>query len=238
METEPQISFIIVNFRSKKYLSSCINSIRNNCSNFEIIIVNNDNDFFDYPDAQIINSENKGFGSACNLGAKTARGKILCFLNPDTEVLNNPKKIIEYFNAEEKTGIIGAKIVDTDNKTEKWCAGCETTFWNLIRNNIGLPKSKKIWNSSKTIECGKVSGCSLFIKKDIFDSIGGFDEKFFMYFEDEDLCKRIRQKGFRVIYFPEFSVKHLGGKSFSSKFKQKKYFYKSMFYYFKKHFLI
>lgn len=239
MGKEPQISFIIINHNSQDYLPACLTSVKNNFRNidFEIIIVNNDNSFFDYPEAKIINSEiNKGFGSACNLGAQNAKGKILCFLNPDTEILNDIKKTTDYFDTHKETGIIGPKLITEDNKVELWCAGHEISFWNLIRNNLGISKSKKIWNSKLSIECDRVSGTCLFVRKKLFDILNGFDEKFFMYFEDDDLCKRIKQKGYKVIYFPELSVRHFGGKSFSSKFKQKKLFYKSMFYYFKKHF--
>lgn len=238
MGKEPQISFIIINYNSQKYLPACLTSVKNNCQNieFEIIIVNNDNSFFDYPEAKIINSKiNKGFGSTCNLGTQNAKGKILCFLNPDTEILDNIKKVTDYFDKHKETGIIGPKLITKDNKIEPWCAGFEINFWSLIRNNLGVPKSKKIWESKSSIECDKVGGTCLFIRKKLFDELDGFDENFFMYFEDDDLCKRARQKNYKLIYFPELSVLHFGGKSFSSKFKQKKLFYKSMFYYFKKH---
>lgn len=238
MGKEPQISFIIINHNSQNYLPACLTSVKNNCRNidFEIIIVNNDNSFFDYPKTKTINSEtNKGFGSACNLGARNTEGKILCFLNPDTEIADGIEKVIDYFDTYKETGIIGPKLETENNEIEPWCAGYEIGFWNLIRNNLGIPKSRKIWKSKSSIECDRVGGTCLFIRKDLFNILNGFDEKFFMYFEDDDLCKRVRQKGFRVIYFPEFCVRHFGGKSFSSKFKQKKIFYKSMFYYFKKY---
>lgn len=238
MGEKPQISFIVINHNSRDYISACLDSIENNCQNinFEIIIVNNDNSFFEYSKARIINSRiNKGFGSACNLGAKSASGKILCFLNPDTEIADGIEKVADYFDKHRETGIIGPKLETEENKIEPWCAGYEIGFWNLIRNNLGIPKSKKIWDSKSNIECDRVSGTCLFIRKELFDILKGFDEKFFMYFEDDDLCKRTRKKGYKVTYFPDFSVRHFGGKSFSSKFKQKKLFYKSMFYYFKKH---
>ncbi|MDO8529729.1 MAG: galactosyltransferase-related protein, partial [bacterium] len=72
--------------------------------------------------------------------------------------------------------------------------------------------------------------------KNIFQEINGFDENFFMYFEDVDLCKRVREKGYKIIYLPEFIVKHLSGKSLKNKREQKRYFYSSQDYYFEKHF--
>ncbi|MFH0969722.1 MAG: glycosyltransferase family 2 protein [Patescibacteria group bacterium] len=238
MEERTKISFIIVNYNSKKFLGNCISSIRRNTISFpyEIIIVNNDSTALDFPETKIINlNNNLGFGTGCNAGAKIAQGEILCFLNPDTEILDNIKKILEYFNINNKLGIIGPKLITQENKTQHWCAGYEPSLLDLIKNNLGLYGSKKIWESERAIEADWISGACLFIKKDIFQKIGGFDKKFFMYYEDVDLCKRVREKGYKVIYFPEFKVKHLSGRSFNSKIKQKKYLYISLIYYFKKH---
>jgi GT2 family glycosyltransferase len=237
METEFKTSFITVNFKGEKYIPRCFSSIRKNCPdlNFEIILVNNGDSRPEIADAKIINLEkNLGFGNACNQGAKIAQGEILCFLNSDTEILDNIKKVADLFDNDKGIGIIGPKLITSENKTQYWCAGLETNFWDLVRNKLGYPRSKKIWNSDKSTECDWVSGASLFIRKDIFEKLGGFDEKFFMYFEDMDLCKRARNLGYKVLYFPDWNVKHFGGKSFSSKFKQKRLYYSSLIYYFKK----
>jgi len=234
-----RISFIIVNYKSYSFLKNCLNSIHKNSGDlsYEIIIVNNDDVALDFPGIETVNlKKNIGFGAGCNAGAKIAQGEILCFLNPDTEILDNIKKIINYFGTDNNMGVIGPKLITRKNKTQQWCAGAETNLWNILRNNLGFPRSKKIWNSQKPVECSWVSGAALFIKKNIFNEARGFDENFFMYYEDEDLCKRVREKGYKIIYFPEFTVRHLCGKSFNSRIKQKKYFYTSMIYYFKKHF--
>jgi GT2 family glycosyltransferase len=75
----------------------------------------------------------------------------------------------------------------------------------------------------------------MFIRKRTFDRLGGFDENIFMYFEDADFCERARALGNKIIYFPDFVVKHLGGASFENKKIQKKYYYISQEYFFKKH---
>lgn len=239
METKPQISFIIVNYNSRKLLDNCISSIRSNASSFfyEIIIANNDSAVLSVPESKVINlKNNRGYGAGCNAGVKIAQGEILCFLNPDTEISKDIKDIIRYFNTDKKTGIIGPKLITLENKTQQWCAGTETSLWNTLRNNLGFSKSKNIWTSQKPTKCAWVSGACLFILKELFSALDGFDENFFMYFEDEDLCKRVRENGHKVIYFPEFTVRHLGGKSFGEKKEQKKLFYESQDYYFKKHF--
>lgn len=242
METKLDVSFIIVNFQSQEFLPECLSSIYKSgkCINFEVIIVNNDESVLNFPVAKVINSgRNMGFGSACNLGSRSAQGEILCFLNPDTEILSDIKSILDFFSSRENAGIIGPKLITGENKLQSWCAGCEPGLMDLVKNNLGFPGSRKIWESKKSIEADWVSGACLFIRKNVFQKINGFDEKFFMYAEDVDLCRRAREKGLRVIYSPEFSVRHFGGMSFKSlkdKINQKKLFYSSMFYYCKKYF--
>jgi GT2 family glycosyltransferase len=236
-----KLSFVIVNYQSEKYLTKCISSVKEKILGVEykIIIVNNDDlDLGGLSEAIIINSgKNIGFGAACNLGAKVAQGEFLCFLNPDTEIVSeNIRDLLSEFEKDEKLSIAGPRLVDEKNNTQKWIAGKEITIWSTLLNNLGYKRDQKIWESAGKIECAWISGASMFIRKDIFQKLGGFDEKFFMYFEDIDLCRRARQLDCRVLYFPELEVKHFGGKSFLDKKTQKKYYRVSQLRYFKKQF--
>lgn len=238
-----KLSIIIVNHQSWKYLIRCLESIRTNNSalnvDHEIIVVNNGSDILKLdPDVKCIEvGENLGFGRANNLAAKKASGEILWFLNPDTEIgSENINLLLGLFSNDSKAGVIGPKLITEENKIQKWSAGAESTLADLIKNNLGFPASQKIWESKEKKECAWVSGAALFIKKDLFQKLGGFDEKFFMYFEDIDLCRRARQLGYKIVYYPEFVVRHLGGKSFGDKKAQKKLYYASQDHYFQKHF--
>jgi hypothetical protein len=241
METKPQISFIIVNYNSTHYIERCLSSLLLKSENIEkeIIIVSNDGSLLSV-DSRIkilTSSQNSGFGSACNLGAKEAHGRYLCFLNPDTEIVSdNFQEIISEFENNEKTGVIGIRLEEENRKIQDWSAGKEINIWDIIGNNLGLKRSKKIWESEEKVECAWVSGACLFIRKDLFEKLNGFDEKFFLYFEDIDLCKRAVDLNYKILYFPKFTIKHFGGKSFGSKKEQKKHYYSSQDYYFKKHF--
>ncbi len=237
-----KLSFIIVNYQSEKYLAKGVSSIREKVLGveYEIIVVNNDNlDIQCLSEIKIMNSgKNIGFGAACNLGARSARGEILCFLNPDTEIISSDiKKLLDEFNEDDKLAIIGPKLLSDKNEVQWWCAGKKATLLSIILNNFGCKRDKKIWESSEKIECAWVSGAAMFIRKNIFNQLGGFDEKFFMYFEDIDLCRRARQLGCKILYFPDFVIKHFGGKSFLDKKTQKKYYHISQYLYFKKRFL-
>lgn len=241
------MTFIIVNYRSERCIERCIASIYEKVSpeiDFEIIVVNNDKEkkpeelIKNYPDVKAVSSGgNVGFGAANNLGAKLAKWEYLVFLNPDVEILSSKAEaVLEEFKKDESIGAIGVRLVTPEGKVQKWCAGYEINIIDLARNNLGFPKSQKIWKSKIKKEADWVSGTAFFISKKLFGEIGGFDENFFMYFEDIDLCKRIRNVGKKILYFPNFCVRHKSGESYQDKKTQKKDYYKSQEYYFKKHF--
>jgi hypothetical protein len=243
---EKKLSIIIVSYNSKENLEKCVQSLYdklNNSFNWEIVVVNNDKkeDLTRIKEKfsliKLVNSsKNLGFGTGGNLGAKKARGDLLFFLNPDAEIISGSiEDIFKKFKLDKNLGIVGAGIFDKKGKKQKWSAGREISFFNLIRNNLGFSKSQKIWNSSKETECDWVSGTALFIKRAVFEKLGGFDEDFFMYFEDMDLGKRARILGKKVVFYPDFKIFHKGGESWDNFKLQKKHYYNSMEKYLKKH---
>jgi N-acetylglucosaminyl-diphospho-decaprenol L-rhamnosyltransferase len=242
-----KLSFIIVNYQSEKYLVKCLSSIKEKVLSvdYEIIVVNNDlevqlpNDLGArlLSEIRLINTgKNIGFGAGCNVGAKISQGEILCFLNPDTEIIkNNISDILDKFNQDKNVGVIGPRLIDEAGKTQEWIAGKEVTILSTVLNNLGYKRDKKIWESDVSVECAWISGAASFIRKEIFQKLGGFDEKFFMYFEDINLCKRARQLDYKVLYYPGFIIKHFSGKSFLDKKEQKRYYRKSQRIYFGKY---
>lgn len=241
------LSVIVVNYKSRAFLEKCISSVFKNVKEiaFEVILINNDaesisfsSDFSQKMDVKVINSgKNIGFGKACNAGSKKAKGEVLLFLNPDAEIATkNIKLLLDQFSNNPKLGIIGPKLLAAENRAQEWSAGKEVTLPMLIKNNLGFTAGKKIWESTEKVSCAWVSGAAMFIRKSLFERLQGFDEDFFMYFEDIDLCLRARQVGSDVVYYPNFKVKHLSGKSFIDKSVQKKYYYTSQDHYFQKHF--
>ena len=237
------ISFIILNYQSEQYLKKCILSIKKNFSDVrhELIIVNNDTqalqvDFCKTNDQILNNYSNLGFSSACNLGAKKANGKILFFLNPDTEILDNKLTASLSFLEKESIGIIAPLLITADGRPQPWSGGKMITPLNTLAHN--LTKKRHFLNSDnssiKRLEW--VSGAAFLIRKELFEKVGGFDENFFMYFEDVDFCKRVRELKKEIILFPQSVVLHHGGGSIKSIQTQKQAYYTSQDYYFKKHF--
>jgi GT2 family glycosyltransferase len=245
MSNFKKLSVIIVNYQSEQYLRKCLESLFA-CDwgiNFEIIVVNNDkkerlteikNKF---PFVTLINSSrNNGFGAACNLGVKHSQGDLLFFLNPDTEIIDSLRPIINLFEKNPEIGVVGPKLLGENGEVQAWSAGVEISLGDLIRNNLGFSRSKKIWESSVVRETAWISGAALFVSRENFFKVGGFDENFFMYFEDNDFCRRIKKSGKKLLYFPKAVVLHRGGKSLQDPQKQKTYFFASQDYYFQKRF--
>lgn len=235
------VSIIIVNYYSKAYLAKCLFSIDKHSfgEDLEIIVVNNDQKgeltelICKYPKVRLYqNRKNIGFGSACNFGAKKAQGENILFLNPDTQFIDNYiKEVLVKTQQFKKAGIIGPRLITDAGKTQEWSAGKENTIVQIIKNNLWMIDSRCLWESKKDIFVDWVSGAGMFVRRDIFDKIGGFDEKFFMYGEDMDLCARTRDLGYDVLYSPGLALQHSGGKSRKSLIKQKIQFFKSSFYY-------
>ncbi|MGW8185468.1 MAG: glycosyltransferase family 2 protein [Candidatus Moraniibacteriota bacterium] len=255
-----KLSFIIVNYRSRQYLKNCIASIFKKVTqiDFEIIVVNNDEEKIkriegvsencleifeskkiDKPNKKINIIEvnkNVGFSKANNIGASRGQGEYFCFLNPDTKIISkNIENLIMKFNGDSSIGAIGPKILK-NGIIQPWSVGVDMTWNEILRGKVGIAKSEKIWQSNKEQEVDWVSGASLFVKKDVFFGVNGFDEIFFLYYEDVDLCKRIRNIGKKIIYCPLFEIEHLEGKSSNKKYEQKVEYFKSQEYYYSKWF--
>jgi len=237
------ISIIILNYKSERHLGRCIESLQKYLSviSHEIIIVNNDAEpltsTLPLENLQIINNPiNEGFAKACNRGAKISQGKILFFLNPDTEILSgNFTDLVAAFN-DSSVGIVSPQLINTAGAVQPWSAGYKINLSEVILNNLGFIRSKKLWKNNLATAPDWISGAALAINSELFKKINGFDENFFMYFEDVDLCKRVKEESLSVSILPTLKVLHLSGQSSSSLNQQKKYYYASQDYYFKKHF--
>ena len=258
---KPALSIIIVDYNSLDYLLPCLKSFDNHLKlDYEGILVDNNQK----PELRIKNKElsqlflptaycllptasNLGFGNACNLGAKKAIGSYLLFLNPDTLVLDNSiDKMLEFLKSQQNIGVVCPKIITGKNGPEErdYYGDFPTLISLITRNNHRhIMKHPADINPEPTYEVGvgyleaeRVTGACLMIKKELFDKVDGFDPKFFMYFEDTDLCKKVYDLGYKTAVLPSASIIHFGGKTQSSTKTKKNFYYKSLDYFFKKHY--
>lgn len=216
--TNPLVSIIIPTFNLVNYLTKCIESIKKNTSiAHEIIVVDNgshDNTLHylqTVPDVQVIaNQYNLAFAKACNQGFRTSVGKYIMFLNNDTLVTPGWLEPLVNCLKEDKTvGVAGSKLLYPFTNIVQHAGVC------FIRQN-GLIAPSHIYyrhrdgyagvNKKRTFKA--VTGACMLIHRDIFAQIGGFDENYINSFEDVDLCLRIGEAGFKILYCPESLVYH------------------------------
>lgn len=250
------VSIIIVNYNSAELLNDCLQSLimHHNIENFEIIIVDNNSqeNFIEdilkiYPKINLIKlEENVGFSRANNIAAKQANGDLLLFLNNDTLFIENSiEKMEKYFNQNKSIGVLGPKLLNKDYSFQL-SAGKLPTIFQEFKDKIiyfFYRRFKTVNNLlnklffKKILEVEWVTGACMMVSKDVFDLVNGFDDNIFLYFEDKDLCARIKKINKKIIYYPETSVIHLigGSSSKTSKALIRKIYRKSQKYYYTKH---
>lgn len=208
------LSIIIVNFNTNKYLKDCVKSLPNNS---ELIIVDNNSDNKpQYPNSKIIlNKTNLGFARAVNQGLKIASGKYILLLNPDTEINSEILgKMIEFYETHPDAGIVAPKLIGKE--VQKSVRKFPTVIGAFKEYILGQKGEYDFYLPAKTCIVDVVVGACVLIKKDLLDKLDGLSEKYFLYYEDIDLCKRVKKAGYKVYYFPQISVYHQVGSSSDS----------------------
>lgn len=225
------VSIVIVQYNNPDLTKQCISSLRKHCPiPHEIILVDNNSE---NPDARVLEKEiakirfiqsrvNDGFGKGNNTGAAIARGNILLFLNNDTITEENFfTPINEMFETDSSIGIVGPRLSNRDHSLQL-SAGSLPSIVNEMKDKIlyryyeaGHPfavrRARKQFSVTQEVEW--VTGAALFIRRGLFERLKGFDEGFFMFFEDKDLCLRARSLGAKVMYSAGTSLVHLRGAS-------------------------
>jgi GT2 family glycosyltransferase len=216
------LSIIIVNYKSADKTLKCLSAIKSADLagiEHEIIVVDNysNDDGLQkikdrHPEVAILeNKANLGMGAGNNAGAKLAKGEYLLVLNPDTYLgINSIKTMLAYIKVHNEAGLIGPRLNNPDGTLQYTCMRFPKFFTPLLRRTfLGRFAPEHIdrflmkdYDHREAREADWIMGSCLLIRKKIFDDLGGFDGRFFMYFEDTDLCRRIWQAGFKIIYMP------------------------------------
>jgi len=237
-------SIIIINYKTPQLTSECIRGLFKVVpSNTEIIVVDNasGDDSLDILKSnfrntiKLIPSEiNLGFAGGNNLGTKSATGEYLIFLNSDTIIESDfIATCIKILEENKNVGIISPRLKLPGGDYQKAAFGYFPTVWKLMTQQT---KNEPSLNISSFTEVGWVSGCALIISRNLFDKIGGWDDNFFLYLEDVDLCRRAHIYHYACAVSQEVKIVHLGGQSTSRNSSKSKYYYISQDYYFKKHY--
>jgi GT2 family glycosyltransferase len=225
------VSIIIVNYNGLAYTRQCLESFfrYHNGSEYDVIVVDNHSSDGSqkelpllFPDVRCIAlSENAGFGPANNIGAEAAKGTILFFVNNDTlftmPVVN---ELAARLSNDSSVGIVGPKLLNEDGSFQLSfgrfpTVAAEAEARQLSKDAAARQQYAPLNDDPKMYDW--VTGAAFMIRKDVFIKVKGFDERFFMYFEDIDLCRKVRDLGFNTSYHPALSMVHFGGKSYGNK---------------------
>ncbi|MFA6533791.1 MAG: glycosyltransferase [Patescibacteria group bacterium] len=241
--TLPLVNIIIVTFNQYFYTASCVQSLLNcGYDNLKIILVDNGSDeskyqnFFNQHQGNsrlefIRLDENLGFGGGCNLGLSRVNSGFVVFLNNDTEVaVGWLQPMVEYLESHPEVGAVQPKIKDIKNKDYFEYAGAAGGFMDVYgfpfsRGRIFYTLEKDAGQYDEVADLVWCSGTALMTRKEILDKVGVFDEIFFMYGEESDLCWRINHAGYRLVSVPQSVVYHQGAGTMGLEPTYKKVFY-------------
>lgn len=256
------IDVIIVNWNAGGQLADVINSIAlyhtgliasvvivdNASTDNSLVLVEEQATDYLFSLNIIRNQENRGFGAACNQGAALAKSELILFLNPDTRLFENSLSLPYAFLADSENknvGIVGIQLADEHNLIARSCArfpklsilAAQALGMNLLPGLRHLNTHMTDWAHDETREVDHVMGAFYLIRRSIFESLGGFDERFFLYLEDLDLSLRARQAGWRSVYLTGVQAFHaFGGTSRQIKAHRLFYSLRSRLLYGFKHF--
>jgi len=260
------LSIIILNFNGLKWLEKLLPSLKEKYLSHtkyqvEVVVVDNASTdesiiYLKTQNIQFIESgKNGGYAFGNNLALKNNPARYVMLLNSDTEFSekSNLDTLIEYMDTHEQVGIITPRVELTNGQSDRACHRGEPTLWAAFTYFIGLeklfPKSRLFAQYHQTYKSLKeihsidaCTGAAMLVRRSVLEKVGLLDERFFMYAEDVDWCKRFREEGYLVIYHPEVKVIHhkyksgMGNSSQSAKSNATYWFYETMLQYYDKHY--
>ena len=228
------VSVIIINYNTKDLTMNCLRSVYASKTGYayEVILVDNassDGSVEEisqiFPNVRIIaNKENVGFGRANNQAAEVSTGRYLYILNSDTEIEKDViQNVVSYGDANPEAGIIGNRSHFPDGRPQESVYKFPSLLSELIFFAIGIIKMGDIFlfklnkyndlQPDAPLEVDVVAGFSMFIKRELYEQIGLFNERIFMFYEDNELCYRAKKTGYKNIYFPGAAIMHVNGGS-------------------------
>lgn len=251
---QPQLSIVVVTHNSSHRLDLCFSALLRATDTFaaELIVVDNaSNDWeitsklisIHFPSAKIIRLDrNRGFAFAVNRGAEQARGEFLCLLNPDVFLENDTlTKLLTTITTTPKAAVVVPKLTFPDGRFQASCRQFPTPSNILFSRGsvLGRLFTQKFYTLPEYKEITPVpaaAGAVMVVRKQLFTSLGGFDERFFMYPEDMDFCLRANQKGYSVLFIPQATAVHGWGQgSKTGLLRRTWYHHYSIWQYFLKH---
>ncbi|MFC1888619.1 glycosyltransferase family 2 protein [Thermodesulfobacteriota bacterium] len=231
------LSFVVASWNAKDYLSECLKTLTHELSGHgaEIIVVDNGSTDGSpemvgerFPHVLLIrNDTNLGFAKANNIAIRQSTGRYIVLVNSDVKVLEGCiDRMLSYMDSHSDVGMLGPKILSADGTVQRSCMGFPT-LWNSFSRALALdvvfPNSKvfggkmmTFFHHDKISDVEVVNGCVWMVRREALNEVGLLDEKFFIYAEDIDWCKRYWVAGWKVVFYPEAEAIHFGSASSSN----------------------
>ncbi|MCD6496781.1 MAG: glycosyltransferase family 2 protein [Deltaproteobacteria bacterium] len=232
----PVLDIVVVNWNAGEYLRRCMESVeRSSRDGFvlgHVCVVDNASsddsmariESFDLPMQVVWNVTNRGFAAACNQGAGGSQADYLLFLNPDVQLFEDSLSRAVAFMEEcgnQDVALSSVQLLDDSGQVARSCARFPTTgrfFSAMLGLDRVFPKLfpahfMEEWDHGDTRDVDQVMGAFYLVRRNVFDRLGGFDERFFVYFEDVDFAYRVAREGLKTRFFADARVYHKGGVS-------------------------
>lgn len=229
------VAIVIVTYNSEDEIGACLESVfaERDAVTQQVIVVDNQSqdgtvDLIRkrFPEVNLIlPGENLGFAAGVNLGVEHSDAEYVLLLNPDTVIVRHAiDKVVSFARANPRYGIYGGRTLTPEGELEPSCCWGAPTLWSMFlfafglttlapRNRLLDPESLGDWQRDSVREVGVVTGCFLLASRVVWDELGGFDTRYFMYGEDVDLALRARKAGHAPVICPEAELVHEVGKS-------------------------
>jgi len=225
------LTVIVVNYNTRHLFDECFSCLNQASSNLSVQGLVVDNASTDGSQAflrakpsfatAVFNDLNVGFGRANNQAVPLVQGRYALLLNTDAFVAPNTlTKTLAWMDSHPDCGVLGVKLTDRAGALQPSCRYFPTPF-NSFLARTGLqrlfpwvqPVDNMTWDHAAVRECDWVPGCYYLIRREVLDQVGLFDPRYFMYYEEVDHCRRVKAAGWKVVYYPDTSVVHIGGES-------------------------
>ena len=246
-------ALVIVNYNTAGDLRRCLQSVREMLPAVETAVVDNGSSdgsremvAGEFPWVRLEdNPGNPGYASACNRGIRATTQPYVFIFNSDVEFLEDGiGAVLDHLDANPDIGALGPLVLNSDRSVQMSCRRFPSMFENLVHGFLG-----DIWPDNpytrsyqmkglcrdEPTDVDWVSGAAMLLRREAADRVGGFDESYFMYVEDVDICWRMREAGYRVVYNPALRlVHHIGRTSSQQSVRMLYHHHRSMFVFFRK----
>jgi GT2 family glycosyltransferase len=234
-----KLSIVILCWNDIKVISDCLRSIYagTHVIDFEVIVSDNGSTDgsieairAEFPQVNLLqNGTNLRFAKGNNVGFRVCQGEYVLILNPDTIIHDGTlDKIVQFADKHSEAGAFGCRVLNADGSYQacirpmhtvrtEWC---QALFLGPLAHlsDWFQPGIYVDWKGETERTVGWLAGCFILVRRDLLNRLGGFDEQFFYFYEDTDLCRRIWESGFPILYTPEVTITHLGGQSTTTRF--------------------